>query len=118
MGGTLPVLAPATGLARCPVYDPRGERVAYYDKIHLFDVQVNGAVRVITNPRRTAAGRAVMVVTPFGKLGLASATTCVSRNSIARCWRKVPPCSRYLGLHPHHRAVHWGVLSAPGQWRT
>ena len=44
VGGTLPVLAGGERVyARSPVYDAHGERVAYYDKIHLFDVQVNTA---------------------------------------------------------------------------
>ncbi|HEY3859604.1 MAG TPA: nitrilase-related carbon-nitrogen hydrolase, partial [Gammaproteobacteria bacterium] len=44
VGGTVPVLASRDRVfARCPVYDPQGRRVAFYDKIHMFDVQVGGA---------------------------------------------------------------------------
>jgi predicted amidohydrolase len=72
VGGTIPVLASRDRVyARCPVYDPQGRRVSYYDKIHLFDVQV-GAVESYKESARTEAGsKPVVVVTPFGKLGLA-----------------------------------------------
>jgi len=72
VGGTVPVLASRDKVyARCPVYDPQGRRVAYYDKIHLFDVQV-GATESYKESARTEAGtKPVVLHTPFGKLGLA-----------------------------------------------
>ena len=44
VAGTIPMQQP-DGLpaASCLVFDDRGERVARYDKIHLFDVSVSGA---------------------------------------------------------------------------
>jgi predicted amidohydrolase len=72
VGGSVPVLAGGDKVyARCPVYNPRGECVAYYDKVHLFDVTVNSAGESYHESRGIAAGkRAVVVDTPFGKLGL------------------------------------------------
>ncbi|MGA9853553.1 MAG: carbon-nitrogen hydrolase family protein [Gammaproteobacteria bacterium] len=72
VGGTVPVLADEDKVyARCAVYNANGERVAYYDKIHLFDVQVNAAGESYHESARTEPGRrAVVVDTPFGKLGL------------------------------------------------
>jgi predicted amidohydrolase len=72
VGGTLPVLAGGDRVyARSPVYDARGERVAYYDKIHLFDVQVSAAGEKYNESARTQAGaRAGVVDTPVGRLGL------------------------------------------------
>lgn len=72
VGGTLPVLAGGDRVyARSPVYDAHGERVAYYDKIHLFDVRVNAAGESYHESARTEAGnRAVVVDTPVGRLGL------------------------------------------------
>ena len=72
VGGSLPVLAGEDKVhARCPVYNPKGERVACYDKIHLFDVTVNSAGESYNESRGIAAGSsAVTVDTPFGKLGL------------------------------------------------
>jgi len=72
VGGTVPVLASRDRVhARCPVYDPQGRRVAYYDKIHLFDVQVGAAESYKESARTEAGTKPVVVVTPFGKLGLA-----------------------------------------------
>ena len=73
VGGTLPVFASRERVyARCPVYNPEGRRVAYYDKIHLFDVQVNAAGESYHESARTEPGtKPVVVSTPLGKLGLA-----------------------------------------------
>lgn len=72
VGGSVPVLAgDGKVYARCPVYNARGERVACYDKIHLFDVTVNAAGESYHESRSITAGeRPVVVDTPFGKLGL------------------------------------------------
>lgn len=73
VGGTLPVVAGGDKVyARCPVYDAQGRRVAVYDKIHLFDVSVNAAGESYQESARMQPGsRAVVVDTPFGRLGLA-----------------------------------------------
>ncbi len=72
VGGTVPVLASRERTyARCPVYDPQGRRAAFYDKIHLFDVQVGGAESYHESARAEAGKKPVVVLTPFGKLGLA-----------------------------------------------
>lgn len=73
VGGTLPVVAGADKVyARCPLYDSQGKRVAFYDKIHLFDVSVNAAGESYNESARMQPGdRAVLADTPFGRLGLA-----------------------------------------------
>lgn len=73
VGGTVPVFATRERVyARCALYNPDGRRVAYYDKIHLFDVQVNAAGESYHESSRTEPGtKPVVVSTPFGKLGLA-----------------------------------------------
>lgn len=73
VGGTVPVVASGDKVfARCPVYDAHGKRVAYYDKIHLFDVSVNASGESYhESARMQPGGRAVVVDTPFGRLGLA-----------------------------------------------
>jgi deaminated glutathione amidase len=73
VGGTVPVVADGEKVyARCPVYDAQGKRVACYDKIHLFDVSVNAAGESYHESARMQPGdRAVVVDTPFGRLGLA-----------------------------------------------
>lgn len=72
VGGSVPVLAGDDKVyARSPVYNAQGERVACYDKMHLFDVTVNAAGESYHESRSFAPGPAPVVVpTPFGKLGL------------------------------------------------
>ncbi|HEX7966510.1 MAG TPA: carbon-nitrogen hydrolase family protein [Gammaproteobacteria bacterium] len=72
VGGTVPVLASREKVfARCPVYNAAGRRVAHYDKIHMFDVQVGGTESYHESARTEAGGKPVTVLTPFGRLGLA-----------------------------------------------
>jgi nitrilase len=73
VGGTVPIAASPGGrvAAACLVHDDGGRRVARYDKIHLFDVDIpekNERYRESSNiePGRTP----VVVDTPAGRLGL------------------------------------------------
>ena len=52
------------------VYDPRGELVGLYRKLHLFDVDIPGGAVFKESDTVTAGDRAVVVETPVGKLGL------------------------------------------------
>ena len=75
VGGTLPLRAQGGARVRASslVYDDRGRRVARYDKIHLFDVELDNdeAYResdaIEPGP---VAGNLVCVDTPVGRLGL------------------------------------------------
>lgn len=73
VGGTIPL---RSGDARrvhaaCLLINDRGERVARYDKIHLFDVRLDNGDEY-NESRAIAAGAATVVAdTPFGRLGLA-----------------------------------------------
>ena len=58
--------------AACLVHDSRGEVVARYDKIHLFDVDVPGKSESHRESRSVQPGAVPVVVdTPAGRLGLA-----------------------------------------------
>jgi nitrilase len=73
VGGTTPLLLPDEPrlATACLVYNDAGERVARYDKIHLFDVDVPGKSESYRESAHFAPGRAPVVVdTPAGKLGL------------------------------------------------
>lgn len=73
IGGTLPIAAEAENKVRaaCLVYDDKGERVARYDKIHLFDVSVPGTEEQYMESRTIEAGaKSVVVDSPFGRIGL------------------------------------------------
>jgi len=73
VGGTLPIAAPSGERVRqalC-VYDARGERVARYDKIHLFDVTIEGTGETYRESSTIEPGDAPAVIdTPFGRMGL------------------------------------------------
>jgi deaminated glutathione amidase len=74
VGGTIPLKAndPDRVRAACLVFDDHGERVARYDKIHLFDVNLPGLDEryhesAVIEPGSTP----VVVESPFGRIGLA-----------------------------------------------
>jgi len=55
----------------CLVYDGQGRRVARYDKIHLFDVDIPGRDEGYRESANAAPGHeAVVVDTPAGRIGL------------------------------------------------
>lgn len=74
VGGTIPLAAhdPNKVNAACLLLDDRGNRVARYDKIHLFDVRITESDERYNESESIEPGSKVTVVdTPFGKLGLA-----------------------------------------------
>ncbi len=74
VGGTIPILSnePGKVFATCLLFNPQGEMVARYDKIHLFDVTIEASNESYTESKTIMAGEDIVVVdTPFGRLGLA-----------------------------------------------
>jgi len=74
VGGTVPLHAESENKIRaaCLLYNDQGQQVARYDKIHLFDVSVVGSDDRYTESETIEGGdQAVVVDTPFGRLGLA-----------------------------------------------
>jgi predicted amidohydrolase len=74
IGGTIPVRAHEEKKvsAACLVFDDTGKRVARYDKMHLFDVEIPGREESYRESASIAPGsEAVVVPTPIGKIGLA-----------------------------------------------
>jgi deaminated glutathione amidase len=73
VGGTVPLVAGPDGrvAAASLVYDDDGERVARYDKIHLFDVDIPGRAESYRESAHVTPGsQAAMLDTPVGRLGL------------------------------------------------
>ncbi len=73
VGGTVPLVAedPHKIRAACLIYDSRGERVARYDKIHLFDVKLSDGAETYEESSTIEQGREPLVLdTPFGRLGV------------------------------------------------
>jgi nitrilase len=73
VGGTIPLQAIAARKVRaaCLVYDDRGRRVARYDKIHLFDVELEDGECYLESGAIEPGDEPVVVDSPFGRLGLA-----------------------------------------------
>ena len=73
VGGTVPIATdnPERCRSACIVYDDDGERVARYDKIHLFDVDLSNNEAYTESATIEAGTQTVVLDTPFGRLGLA-----------------------------------------------
>lgn len=74
VGGTLPLRSKDAQRVRAAtlLFDDKGEQVARYDKIHLFDVEITENDEHYNESETIEAGDQVVVVeTPFGKLGMA-----------------------------------------------
>ncbi len=75
VGGTIPLFcdSPDKMYASCMLYSADGSRVARYDKMHLFDVTLREDKEEQYNESLTIdpGHEAVVVETPFGRLGLA-----------------------------------------------
>ena len=73
VGGTIPLSTNNAKKVRaaCLVFDDQGKRVARYDKIHLFDVQLDNGEKYQESSGFEPGENIVVVETPYGKLGLA-----------------------------------------------
>lgn len=74
VGGTIPIAGDDDNKVRaaCLVYNDKGERVARYDKQHLFDVNVPESDEVYRESDSIERGDELLVLdSPFGKLGIA-----------------------------------------------
>ncbi len=74
VGGTIPMAATAANkvLAACLVFNDAGERVARYDKVHLFDVSLEGGSEKYTESETIEHGEEIVVIdSPFGRMGVA-----------------------------------------------
>ena len=71
VGGSIPLVSNEAGkvLNSCLVFDPQGERVARYDKIHLFGFQ-KGAERYNESATIEAGSQPVTFDAPFGRVGV------------------------------------------------
>lgn len=74
VGGTIPLVASDSNHVRAAslVVDDHGERIARYDKMHLFDVDIPGAEEHYMESSVIEPGEETLVVdSPFGRLGVA-----------------------------------------------
>jgi len=69
--GSMSVRKSSNRLAnRAFLFSPDGKITARYDKIHMFDVEVDGAHRFSESKRYDAGEQAVLAQLPWGKLGM------------------------------------------------
>jgi nitrilase len=74
VGGTVPLAAEADNKVRaaCLLFNDSGQRVARFDKVHLFDVHIADSDETYNESETIERGNQIVVVdTPFGRLGLA-----------------------------------------------
>ncbi len=73
VAGTIPLLTEHAEkyAASSLLYNDRGEQVARYDKMHLFDVKVEEENKIYAESKTVVPGNdATVVDTPFGRLGM------------------------------------------------
>jgi predicted amidohydrolase len=70
VAGTLPIKSNGKCYASSLMFNPSGECVARYDKIHLFDVVVEGQETYQESAKTIPGTSIVMVDTPFAKIGM------------------------------------------------
>jgi len=73
VGGTIPLVADDKKKIRpaCLVFNDKGENVARYDKMHLFDVNLGNGEEYNESVSQEPGDQTVVIDTPFGKMGLA-----------------------------------------------
>lgn len=73
IGGTIPVLEPSENKVypRCYFYSDQGKELGFYDKIHLFDVDIDDAQGRYRESDMFLSGDQIKVFpTPYGNVGL------------------------------------------------
>ncbi|OGT39904.1 MAG: acyltransferase [Gammaproteobacteria bacterium RIFCSPHIGHO2_12_FULL_36_30] len=73
VAGTIPIECDDKNKIRaaCMVYNDRGEIVARYDKMHLFDAVISETESYKESDTTEAGNKVIVIDSPFGKLGLA-----------------------------------------------
>jgi predicted amidohydrolase len=73
VAGTLPLRDDSSGkiFSSCLTFNDKGECVARYNKIHLFDVTVENGESYYESQRVNAGDTICVIDTPFGKMGIA-----------------------------------------------
>ncbi len=112
VGGTLPMLGFGGSRIRsaCLLFNDRGERVARYDKMHLFDVRLANGERYEESSTFEPGAEPVVADTPVGKLGLA---VCYDLR-FPELFRRMLDLGAQLFVIPSAFTAHTG----PAHWET
>ena len=71
VGGSMPEAREGKIYNTCPVFDPEGELLGAYSKMHLFDINVSGGVAFKESDTLAAGRQPLVVETALGKIGVA-----------------------------------------------
>ncbi|MEZ5565560.1 MAG: nitrilase-related carbon-nitrogen hydrolase [Gammaproteobacteria bacterium] len=115
VGGTIPLKSDEARrpFASTLVYDGNGQRVARYDKIHLFDARVPDSEEAYRESRGTTPGSTPVVIeTPWGQLGVAVCYDLrfpelfrrMSSQGMDVTWRCLPTRTLPTRRHSHFRS--------------
>lgn len=86
------------------LFDPEGEIVAMYRKIHLFDVMIDGQITAQESSRNRPGDKLVTAQTPFGVLGL---SICYDLR-FPELYRSLALQNAIMTFVPSNFAVHTG----------
>ncbi len=113
IAGTIPIKSehPNKVYAASIVFDDKGESVARYDKIHLFDVTVQQGESYCESNVITPGHKPICVTTPYAKLGL---SVCYDLR-FPELYRQLQSMGAEVFLVPaaftlHTGRLHWQVL--------
>jgi predicted amidohydrolase len=72
IGGTIPLASdyPEKTYAACLVFNDKGQQIARYDKIHLFDVKLSDTESYNESNTTVPGNKIVLVDTPIGRIGI------------------------------------------------
>lgn len=71
IGGSMPEAREGRIYNTCSVFDPKGDLLGAYSKMHLFDINVSGGVAFKESDTLAAGSQPLVVDTALGKIGVA-----------------------------------------------
>eukprot|EP00210_Caulerpa_lentillifera_P005891 g5633.t1 len=70
VGGSIPEIHNQKLYNTCCVFNPQGEFLAKYRKVHMFDIYIPGKIRFMESKAMTPGEKLTMFKTPFGRVGV------------------------------------------------
>ena len=104
-------ISPDRAANRSFLVDPKGDIIARYDKIHMFDVDLADGESYRESRNYRPARLPSLADIPWGRLGLTVATICASPRSIARSLKQEQLSLRFLRHLPNRPAKRIGTSS-------
>ena len=105
-------ISPDRAANRSFLIDPKGDIVARYDKIHMFDVDLADGESYRESRNYRPGELAVLADLPWGRLGLTVCYDLRFPRSIARWPKPARPCWRFRPHSPNRPAKRIGMCSS------